>query len=338
MKQFIHKHQIHIVLLLICIFAQPVYSQPIDEIEALHLVEMQVSQFRTDAIRCYQSNGIPYYEVTGKCGSDGYQGIVHAQAARLLSITKNGQPFYKWEGVKAVGHRGNIKFAPENTIPAFKKAIQLGADLLEIDVRETKDGHLVIMHDPTVNRTTNGSGKVTDLTLAEIKQLDAGSWFSPEFKGTSVPTFDEALEFIKGKALPDIDFKTGTPEKVIATVKKHGMFGKCTLYCGNWDLLQKTMQLSDNKFFWRPGVPIGAIGLPILLQKFDAPIVNIDWGKYSPRLMRDIHTARKKSFMNTMGHDTEWAIKNVIETLPDYIQSDHMEILIPMLRAKGLHD
>jgi glycerophosphoryl diester phosphodiesterase len=93
-----------------------------------------------------------------------------------------------------IGHRGASGYAPEHTIPSYDRAIEIGVDYIEQDLQMTSDGVLVIMHDPTLERTTNGTGLVIDKTLAEIKQLDAGSWFAPEFAGTTVPTLRELFE------------------------------------------------------------------------------------------------------------------------------------------------
>ncbi|HEY2833555.1 MAG TPA: glycerophosphodiester phosphodiesterase family protein [Sporichthyaceae bacterium] len=95
-----------------------------------------------------------------------------------------------------VGHRGNTDDAPESTLPAFAKAIERGDDGIEFDVRWTSDGHAVVMHDDLVDRTTNGHGYVTDLTESQIERLDAGSWFSPLYLGTRVPTAAAALQEI----------------------------------------------------------------------------------------------------------------------------------------------
>jgi len=90
-------------------------------------------------------------------------------------------------------HRGASATHPENTLAAFREAVRLGAHQIEFDVRMTKDGHLVLMHDAAVKRTTNGSGLVSRLTLAEIRALDAGSWKGRQFAGERVPTFEETL-------------------------------------------------------------------------------------------------------------------------------------------------
>lgn len=90
-------------------------------------------------------------------------------------------------------HRGAMETHPENTLAAFRAAVEAGAHMIEFDVQLTKDNKMVVMHDGTVDRTTNGSGKASELTFAEIRKLDAGSWKSPEFAGEKIPTLDETL-------------------------------------------------------------------------------------------------------------------------------------------------
>lgn len=330
------------VLLLSCFAISPAQvttpSCPaVTPIEATHLVEARVKDLSITAVRATVNDGAPAYIVEGTVGRDGYLGVVDARVARTLSITRNGAAFYEWPGIVAVGHRGTVRFAPENTIAAFEKAIDFGLDLIEIDVRETADGHLVIIHDATVNRTTNGAGRVSELTLSQIKKLDAGSWFDPSFKGERVPTLEEALEAMRGRALPDIDFRAGTPEKLVAAVRSYGLLGKVTLYCGDWDLLQQTLKVSPD-FRARPTVPNGRVGLPVLIRHVGPPIVNINWKEFTEPLVREVHLAGREAFLNTMGpNDTEFGILRAIDAGADYIQSDRPDILMPLLRARGLH-
>ncbi|MGE7764243.1 glycerophosphodiester phosphodiesterase [Peribacillus sp. NPDC096540] len=93
-----------------------------------------------------------------------------------------------------IGHRGASGYCPENTMASYYKAIELGADFLEVDIHLSKDGVLVVHHDPTLDRTTNGKGNLRDYTVAELKKLDAGSWFHARFKGERVPLLSEILE------------------------------------------------------------------------------------------------------------------------------------------------
>lgn len=100
-----------------------------------------------------------------------------------------------------IGHRGAAGYAPENTLEGIHTAADMGVEWVELDVKLTKDEVPIIFHDDTLERTTNGSGNVADKTLAEIKELDAGSWFSDSFMGAAIPTLEEALEVIIDRGL-----------------------------------------------------------------------------------------------------------------------------------------
>jgi glycerophosphoryl diester phosphodiesterase len=135
-----------------------------------------------------------------------------------------------------VGHRGYKAAYPENTLLSFRKAIELGIDVIEFDLRLSKDGVLMVIHDVRVDRTTNGSGNVSDLTHAELKQLDAGGWFDKVFEGLKVPTFEELCEMLA--AYPDIllnvEIKPDAraieaTDAAIAMLKKYGYQQRCVL-------------------------------------------------------------------------------------------------------------
>jgi glycerophosphoryl diester phosphodiesterase len=127
-------------------------------------------------------------------------------------------------------HRGASAVCPENTMAAFRKGLELGATGIETDVQMTKDGGLVIIHDETLNRTTSGTGYVKDKTIREILDLDAGSWFGPEFKGEHLPLLEDLLDLLQGRdTILNIELKNGTflypgmEEKVIAAVRDFNM-------------------------------------------------------------------------------------------------------------------
>jgi len=105
-------------------------------------------------------------------------------------------------------HRGDPAHAPEATLAAFRKAAALGVEMVELDIHQTADGALVVMHDFTVDRTTDGAGALAELTLGEIKRLDAGGWFSEEFAGERVPTFAEVVEALPAPIWLNIHLKT----------------------------------------------------------------------------------------------------------------------------------
>ncbi len=111
------------------------------------------------------------------------------------------------ERTRVIAHRGFSGKAPENTLVAVRRAIELGADMVEIDVSLTRDGHVVVLHDETLDRTTDGEGLLSAATLEEVRKLDAGSWFSSEFAGEKVPTLAEVLDLVRGRILLNIEIK-----------------------------------------------------------------------------------------------------------------------------------
>ena len=111
--------------------------------------------------------------------------------------------------VANVAHRGASGNYPENTLIAFQKALEIGVDEIELDLYLTKDDHLIVMHDGTVDRTTDGTGAISELTLDEIKTLDAGRVFGEQFWGERVPTWEEALDLVQGKVRLNVHLKEG---------------------------------------------------------------------------------------------------------------------------------
>ncbi len=148
----------------------------------------------------------------------------------LISMGFNGSQILAQSTIpwpKIIGHRGLMQEAPENTLTAFSTCIYLQIGI-ELDIRRTKDGALIILHDETLDRTTNGKGNVADITLKDLKKLDAGSWFHPSFKNEKVPTLEELFILLKTannkNTMVAIDLKTtdATMEKEIVTLaNKH---------------------------------------------------------------------------------------------------------------------
>ncbi len=120
-------------------------------------------------------------------------GATSAYAANLMGPLRA-----PGEAAFIAAHRGDRTSAPENTVPAFQAAVVSGSSFIEADVQLTADGYPVLIHDDTVDRTTNGAGAVDALTVAEIRTLDAGSWFAPEFAGVQVPLWGEFLDTLVG--------------------------------------------------------------------------------------------------------------------------------------------
>lgn len=147
-------------------------------------------------------------------------------------------PRYLDRPLTVIAHRGASAYAPENTVPAFDLAVTMGADVVETDVQMTRDGQLVCVHDTTLARTTDARLRypyrapwsVGDLTLAEIRSLDAGSWFDGSFAGTRVPTLQETLEAVDGRAGLLLEFKRpalypGIADAAVAELVRAGWLG-----------------------------------------------------------------------------------------------------------------
>lgn len=132
--------------------------------------------------------------------------------------------------MRILAHRGACMMCPENTMAAFLKAYEIGAHGIELDVQMTKDGKLVVMHDEYVDRCSNGAGLIGEQTLAELRKLDVGSWFSPEFIGERIPLLSEVLDAFSGKDFyinieikSDVYAYDGIEQKIIDCVDRYSM-------------------------------------------------------------------------------------------------------------------
>lgn len=140
----------------------------------------------------------------------------------------------KGRGLTVIAHRGASAYFPENTLVSFEGAMKGGADMIELDVQLTRDGEVVVFHDETIDRCTDGRGTIGGHTLAELKKLDAGSWFHPRFAGTRIPTLAEVLDLCRDRIAVNIEIKTeavtdlvagGIEEKTLDLVVGYGMRG-----------------------------------------------------------------------------------------------------------------
>lgn len=184
--------------------------------------------------------------------------LLSVLVAPFANSAAAGGPPHK---VMNIAHRGASGYAPENTMAAFDKALQMKADYFELDVQMSKDGKLVLIHDVTVDRTTDGTGRVGDLTFKELRRLDAGSWFDPAFAGERIPTLEEALDRYRGKIGILIEIKNpelypGIERKVAKALKKRNLHkprnGKIIVQSFNHDLVKKFHSLL-------PSVPVGVL-------------------------------------------------------------------------------
>ncbi|MDP2838578.1 MAG: glycerophosphodiester phosphodiesterase family protein [Syntrophales bacterium] len=164
-----------------------------------------------------------------------------------------------------IGHRGCGAVAPENTIPSFKLALTAGADLVELDYHHTKDGVPVVIHDFTLDRTTDakrlwgGSGlNVADRTAEELCSLDAGGWFASRYAGARLPTLVEALEVIQAQGMALIERKGGQPATILRLIHEKGWVNRLIVQSFDWEYLSAFHELE-------PRQVLGALGPPRML-------------------------------------------------------------------------
>lgn len=161
-----------------------------------------------------------------------------------------------------IGHRGASKVAPENTLAAFRSAMTAGADLVELDYYHSRDGIPVVIHDATLDRTTDATNRwggqnlrVSDRTLTELRVLSAGRWFTPPFPYESVPTLNEALEVIQAGRVTLIERKDGDAATCVALLRQQNLVNRVVVQAFDWDYLRDYHRLE-------PGQVLGALGPP----------------------------------------------------------------------------
>ena len=197
-----------------------------------------------------------------------------------------------------IAHRGDVTNAPENTIPAFENALALGADGIELDVRLTKDDRLVVFHDRLLGRTAAGSGPVNHYTQDEIRDLDGGSWFAPEFKDQRAPTLDEVFESLPVDFLINVEMKTIMKgmrliaHRVAEVVRRHARWDSTLIASFNpislWELRRIDPRIVRG-YIWSRSHPF-----PIRSRCF-SPLVQANWydpanDSYNPKLHRKFHS------------------------------------------------
>lgn len=154
-----------------------------------------------------------------------------------------------------IAHRGasGRGLAPENTLAAFKKALQIGVDAVELDVHLSQDDNVVVVHDSTIDRTTNIQGAVAQMSLEEIKSADAGSWFGDEYKNESIPTLYEALKLITKKSISVIEIKPlGIAKEVVQVLENADVIDKCVVISFHPAALKEVRELN-------PQIPTGLL-------------------------------------------------------------------------------
>lgn len=226
-----------------------------------------------------------------------------------------------------VAHRGASAEAPGNTLAAFRRALERGARAMEMDVHRTADGHLVVIHDATVDRTTDGSGAIAAMTLDAIRRLDAGAWKGDAFKGERIPTLAEVCQLARGRAFLVVEIKAeGIADQVIALLEAEGVLGQSILISFSVDTVRRAKEL-------RPDATVGLL----TGRADDLPrVAELGLDAFCPHfaaateaMARDLHAADRVLSVWTV--NDEEAIRRMAAIGADFITSDDPALALSVL-------
>jgi len=233
-------------------------------------------------------------------------------------------------------HRGRSGVAPENTLAAFEAAIEIGADFLELDVRRSADGEIVCMHDAAVDRTTDGSGALADLTLAELRALDAGSWKDARYAGERIPLLAEVLAQIAPRLVVDIEIKQrGIAPQVVELIRAADALRRVTIV--SFDLgdlrIAKDIEptLACGLITSGPDGDSVAAAHTLIASALGAGanFISCHHGAVAPMLVRECHLAGLALMAWTM--DAPEDIARMIDLQADALVSNYPERVLELL-------
>lgn len=258
------------------------------------------------------------------------------------------------KNIYVAAHRGWSAKYPENTMLAFKKALELNVDQIETDVHSTKDGELIIMHDAMVDRTTDGTGAIKEKTLAEMKALDAGIKKGEEFKGEKVPTFREFMELIKDHPTLTIDVELkvyptdGQEEwaydvcdRILAMIDEYGYTDRCVVNTFSGVLHEYINEKYGKKYRQHVYYPTTAMG-PTTRNAYEYGYCVCMFGKDSFIASKEEFDEMKKKYgIQTWAgagvHDSE-TVDMAIERGSQLITCNNPDDILRLLKEKGYHN
>jgi len=247
--------------------------------------------------------------------------------------------FETGSGTRVIAHRGFSGAAPENTLAAVRAAIDVGADMAEIDVTLTSDGQVVVIHDATLQRTTNGGGEVFRFSLADLRQLDAGSWFSKTFAGERIPTLEAMLAEVEGRILLNVEIKSeavgrGVVEKVAMAIRTRGMTDEILISSFSPTALEEMHELA-------PEIRTAVLYNKELHQGMDpveivagvgASAFNIDRARLTPEMLQRCHENGIPVAVYTVNKKRH--MRRTVVLGVDAIFTDHPDRLLEVLAKK----
>ena len=262
--------------------------------------------------------------------------------------------------VFVVAHRGDWRNAPENSLQAIANCIDMGVDMVEIDLKKTRDGHLVLMHDKTIDRTTSGKGLAQDYTLAELKAIALRNGAGHRTAHT-VPTLEEAMLLAKGRILVNIDKGYDYFDEVREVLRRTGTAGQCVIKADRpYDTVRREKPAALDSMLFMPVVNLAGDEAEKTIDDYSRQLrpqlYELVFGSDGERTVALIERARRdgaKLFVNSLwpelcgGHDDDRAVERheadeswgwIIARGARLIQTDRPAALLRYLRARGMHE
>jgi len=254
--------------------------------------------------------------------------------------------FFGGRRVEVIAHRGFSGIAPENTLAAMRRAIEAGADRVEFDVLLTRDGVPVVIHDPELDRTTDGRGPVAAKTLAQIRALDAGRWFHPQFAAERIPMLEEALVECAGRIAVNVEIKgeavdpgslddpEGVEARVVAALRRHGLGESAAVSSFEPRALERVRRLA-------PEIPLQSLynrdlhrdlGPVEVCAACGAGAFNCSVEEVNPRWIVEAHRAGLR--VNVYTSDDPEEVENLVSLGVDGIFTNRPDVLLEVLGRK----
>ncbi|NPV49548.1 MAG: glycerophosphodiester phosphodiesterase [Armatimonadetes bacterium] len=238
---------------------------------------------------------------------------------------------------RACAHRGDSYCAPENTLPAFELALAKGAAQVEFDVRATRDGELVVIHDRTVDRTTDGTGEVSALTLSELRSLDAGAWKDPHYAGTRIPLLAEVLSLMRPGVLVNCQLYVGPEhvEQVIGRIRAHGLLGQAFLACGAAQMTEARRVEPRLRVCNLEGQRGPDSDYPQRVIASGAQFIQLcGWADCMADVVKELHD--HGITVNFFGTEDPVLMRRLIEAGVDYVLTDHLDLMHAVMQEYGI--
>lgn len=252
-------------------------------------------------------------------------------AATLLAMPNSFASNPIRQRIFITAHRGAHEEAPENSLASIRTAIEIGCDYVELDVRKTKDGKLVLMHDSTVDRTTDGKGKVDQLTFDEIRALKFDGKTAEKHPDEVVPTFDEALAHCKGKIGLYLDHKAGEVSELLEALKRHDMVSKTVVYSSHEKL--REFKKLEPKIWIMPDHPDDPAKIVELADSLHPETMDGGIHRWTKEQVDTAHKHKVEVWVDILGpFDTDAGYKFGLDIGVDAIQTDHPAAVLKFLK------